>query len=90
MAELKDVLSRLENIFSKISLKYVIVGGIAVIHYGHIRATQDIDIIIERNKSKIESFMKLLKESNFDVMENQFRLALEEGTNISVFDNTIT
>lgn len=86
MAEIKDILSRLANIFSKVNLKYIIVGGIAVIHYGHIRTTQDIDIIIEADKSKIEPFMRLLKESNFDVMEEQFRLALEEGTNISVFD----
>ena len=49
MAEIENILSRLEVIFKSTKLKYVIVGGIAVIHYGHVRTTQDIDIIIEDN-----------------------------------------
>ena len=53
MAEIKNVLSRLVKIFHAINLKYVIVGGIAVIHYGHVRATQDIDIIISMDDENI-------------------------------------
>ncbi len=56
MAEIEDILSRLEKNFQATKLKYVIVGGIAVIHYGHVRATQDIDLIIE---------MIILKSLNF-------------------------
>lgn len=87
MAEIKNVLSRLEKIFKAIKLKHVIVGGIAVIHYGHVRATQDIDIIIEDDSSKISQFLRLLKAYNFDVMEEQFKMAYQERTNISIFDN---
>ena len=87
MAEIKNVLSRLVKIFHAINLKYVIVGGIAVIHYGHVRATQDIDIIIEDDSSKISQFKGLLRNSNFDVMEDQFEKAYEEHTNVSIFDN---
>ncbi|MFW9989912.1 MAG: DUF6036 family nucleotidyltransferase [Candidatus Odinarchaeota archaeon] len=86
MAELENVLSRLEIIFNATKLKHVIVGGIAVIHYGHVRATQDIDIIIEDNHSKIKQFIGLLKAYEFDVMEDQFNLAYQEKTNISIFD----
>jgi hypothetical protein len=39
LAEIKNVLSGLAKIFKAINLKYFIVGGIAVIHYGHVRAT---------------------------------------------------
>ncbi|MHA1492022.1 MAG: DUF6036 family nucleotidyltransferase [Promethearchaeota archaeon] len=87
MAEIKNVLSRLEKIFKATKLKYVIVGGIAVIHYGHVRATQDIDIIIEDDSSKISQFLGLLRAYNFDVMEDQFKMAYQERTNISIFDN---
>ncbi|MBD3341487.1 MAG: hypothetical protein GF353_20455 [Candidatus Lokiarchaeota archaeon] len=87
MAEIKNILSRLKKIFKAINLKYVIVGDIAVIHYGHVRATQDIDIIIEDDPSKISQFLGLLRSYNFDVMEDQFKLAYQEHTNISIFDN---
>lgn len=38
MAEINNILSRLEKIFKAIKLKYVIVGGIAVIHYGLVKS----------------------------------------------------
>ena len=87
MAEITNLLTRLEKVFKNINLNYVIVGGIAVIHYGHIRATQDIDLIIENDASKFPQFLELLKTSNFDVMEDQFNLAYQENTNCSIFDN---
>ncbi|HUW88972.1 MAG TPA: hypothetical protein VMV43_00480 [Candidatus Nanopelagicaceae bacterium] len=86
MAEIENILSRLEIIFKATKLKYVIVGGIAVIHYGHVRATQDIDIIIEDDYSKISQFIGLLKAYKFDVLDDQFKLAYQEKTNISIFD----
>jgi len=86
LAELENVLSRLEITFKATKLRYVIVGGIAVIHYGHVRATQDINIIIEDDYSKISQFIGLLKTYEFDVLENQFKLAYQEKTNISIFD----
>jgi hypothetical protein len=86
MAEIEDVLSRLQKVFSATKLKYVIVGGIAVIHYGHIRTTQDIDLIVEDNASKLSQFASLLKSYEFDVMMDQFQIAYKEKTNISIFD----
>lgn len=87
MAEITNILSRIEKVFKHTTLKYVIVGGIAVIHYGHVRATQDIDIIIENDPSKFSEFLELLKTHNFDVMDEQFEIAYRENTNFSVFDN---
>ncbi|TFF98295.1 MAG: hypothetical protein EU541_07000 [Promethearchaeota archaeon] len=87
MAEIEDILSRIEKAIRETKLKYVIVGGIAVIHYGHIRTTQDIDIIIEDNPSKISHFLKLLHSNEFDVMFDQFEMAYKEKTHFSIFDN---
>jgi len=87
LAEIENVLSRLYNVFEATKIKYVIVGGIAIIHYGHIRATQDIDIIIEDDYSKISQFLGLLKTYEFDVMMDQFQMAYKEKTNISIFDD---
>lgn len=72
MAEIENILSRLEKVFKSVKLKHVIVGGIAVIHDDHVRGTQDIDIIIEDDNSKFPQFLNQLKSFNFDVLENQF------------------
>jgi len=87
LAEISNLLERLSIIFEKSELKYVIVGGVAVIHYGHIRNTQDIYIIIEDDKSKFNLFLDLLEENDFDVMRDQFNMAYKENTNVSIFDN---
>lgn len=86
MAEIENALSRLKKIFRATKLNYVIVGGIAVIHYGHIRTTQDIDLIIEDDVSKLSQFVSLLDAYEFDVMKDQFEMAYKEKTNISIFD----
>ncbi|MFO8018586.1 MAG: DUF6036 family nucleotidyltransferase [Promethearchaeia archaeon] len=86
MAEIEKVLSRLEKIFNTTKLKYVIVGGIAVIHYGHVRATQDINLIIEDNPSKISHFLNLLEVYDFGVMNKQIKKAYQERTHSSIFD----
>ncbi len=87
MAEIQDILTRLEAIFNVTKLKYVIVGGLAIIHYGHLRTTQDIDILIDNDPDRIEQLLELLHSHDFDVMEDQFKLAHQEGTNASIFDN---
>jgi len=81
------VLSRLEKIFNETNIKYVIVGGIALIHYGHVRTTQDIDLIIENDPSKIPHLISLLKDCDFDVMSDQLYKGYKEKTNVTVFDN---
>lgn len=87
MAEIKEVLSRLGKVLNATKLKYVIVGGIAVLHYGHLRTTEDIDLIIENNPSKISNFLNLLNAYNFDVMEEQIKKAYQEKTQFSIFDD---
>ncbi|MBY8981497.1 MAG: hypothetical protein KGD57_00990 [Candidatus Lokiarchaeota archaeon] len=87
MAELKNILQRIENIFKSVDLKYIIVGGVTIIHYGHVRTTTDIDIILENKPSEFGKFINILKKNDFDVMEDQFFQGIKEGTNITIFDN---
>lgn len=47
------------------SIPYVVVGGISVIAWGRSRTTEDIDIIIDHTKVKIEDFVSYLKEHDF-------------------------
>ncbi|MHA1309743.1 MAG: hypothetical protein ACTSWR_11230 [Candidatus Helarchaeota archaeon] len=87
MVELEKILSRLVKIFNSINIKYVIVGGIAIIHYGHLRTTQDIDLILEDNKKYFPKLLGLFKKNNFDVNDADFYRAYQEKTHITIFDN---
>lgn len=86
MAEIADILTRLETIFAEIQLKYVIVGGLAAIIKGKPRTTMDIDLIIENDLEKIQLFLKALKLHDFEVLEDQVKLSLKEGAPLSIFD----
>ena len=44
------------------NVKYMVVGGEAVIFYGHARLTGDIDFYYERSKKNIDSLYKALKD----------------------------
>jgi hypothetical protein len=41
-------------------VKYIVVGGFAVIHFGYIRATGDIDLLVEDSSENIERLRKAL------------------------------
>ncbi len=87
MAEFEKLVKRIARILDKIPIRYVIVGGFATILRGRPRTTTDLDLIIENNPERIESFLKSLIEEGFEVMENQVHMAIAEGTNASIFDN---
>jgi len=46
----------------KNKVKYLIVGGEAVIYYGHARLTGDIDIFYNNSKSNVNSLFKMLQK----------------------------
>jgi hypothetical protein len=41
-------------------VKYVVIGGLAVIHFGYIRATGDIDLLVEDSSENIARLRKAL------------------------------
>ena len=50
----KDTLDFFELLY-KYEVDYVIVGGQAVIYYGHVRLTGDVDIFYKRDKKNVEN-----------------------------------
>jgi hypothetical protein len=57
----RDTLEFLESLY-KYNVDYVIVGGQAVIYYGHVRLTGDVDIFYNRDKQNIEKLYKALED----------------------------
>ena len=49
----------------KWDVKYMAVGGFAVITYGYVRTTQDIDLLIYPSEENAEKMMNVLKEFGF-------------------------
>ena len=56
---LEDLLTLCRNL-NAYQVKYVIIGGFAVIRHGYIRATGDIDLLVEDSKENIEKIRKAL------------------------------
>lgn len=54
-------------LLSKYKVKYLIVGGEAVIYYGHTRLTGDIDIYYSTVKENIKNLYLALKEFGYKI-----------------------
>ncbi len=59
--DMKDLI----DIFDKHNVEYLLVGGFAVICYGYIRTTQDINFVIYPSQDNSIKMMKALKEFGF-------------------------
>ena len=51
--------------FYKHGIKYLLVGGLAVILYGIPRTTQDIDVVISMNEENVKKMNKILKNLGY-------------------------
>ena len=59
--DMKDLI----DIFAKHKVEYIVVGGFAVIAYGYIRTTQDIDFLIYPSEANSDKMMDALTEFGF-------------------------
>lgn len=48
-------------------VKYMMIGGYAVAHYGHVRTTADLDVWIESSPANALKMVKVLIEFGYDV-----------------------
>ena len=53
------------RLLKKNKVRYVLVGGFAVIYYGYIRTTQDIDILVLPTAENAERMLAALKQFGF-------------------------
>ncbi len=59
-------------------VKYLLVGGYAVGYHGYPRATNDIDIWIEKSIDNADKVIEVIKEFGFNVPELQSKLFLQK------------
>lgn len=85
------MLSHLEDIFASFNrndVRYLVIGGIAVVLHGVPRATFDLDVLIEASHKNAESLLAALKECGFETAELTSADELL-GSEITVFDDRI-
>ena len=74
---------------SNAGLEYVIVGGLAAILYGRLRATFDVDIVIDIQPSDTDAVKSLVQAFNshgLEVFEHKIVSSLKDRNHFSVFD----
>jgi hypothetical protein len=59
--KIEDILKSLE----KEGIDYAVIGGVAVVLYGYVRFTKDIDLLIDFSEDNVRRFMKVLAALNF-------------------------
>jgi predicted nucleotidyltransferase len=59
--KIEDILKLLE----KEGIDYAVIGGVAVVLYGYVRFTKDIDLLIDFSEDNVRRFMKVLAALNF-------------------------
>ena len=59
---------KIENILKALEkerVNYAIIGGVAVVLYGYVRFTKDIDLLIDLSADNVQRFVKVLSALNF-------------------------
>jgi hypothetical protein len=59
--KIEDILRSLE----KEKVDYAVIGGVAVVLYGYVRFTKDIDLMIDFSEENLKRFMRVLSVLNF-------------------------
>ncbi len=81
----KTFIKSLIHLLNQSQIKYVLTGGFALPYYGFPRASLDIDIIVEKNKTKLLKLASKLREEGFDVSDEDIIYAVENCEHFAVF-----
>ena len=67
MKELQEVLREVCNVLNKRGVRYVVVGGCAVILHGYFRTTNDIDLLVDPSSENVAR----IRDALYEVFEEE-------------------
>ncbi len=85
MTDIKEALRIVCSYLNANDMKYVVVGGVAVMYHGVPRTTVDIDFILDLADSQTDAFFDYLGNMDFDVEPTSMKELLQEGSHCTVF-----
>ena len=65
MATLPKDFKEFIELLNKNNVRYIVIGGYAVVYHGYVRSTNDIDIWIDIHEDNIKNLIKVLDEFGF-------------------------
>jgi len=81
----KNHIKKLISLLNKLDVCYAFTGAFAVSYYGFPRLSVDIDILIEKNKSKLLRLVNILHHNGYDITKTDVLKAIEECSHFPVF-----
>jgi hypothetical protein len=80
------VVRAVERALSAARVDHVFVGGIAVIVFGRLRTTEDVDVLVAFREADVPKLLSELRRRGFQSSEQDLRAALSEGEHCTVDD----
>jgi hypothetical protein len=62
---MKNEVRRITTALNEASVRYVVVGGLAVVAHGYVRATMDVDLVIDLNRENLVKALGALESIGF-------------------------
>jgi hypothetical protein len=56
----KDILVRIFDGLNRDDVRYIVVGGLAVVAHGYVRLTHDLDLVLDMDENNLKRAMKVL------------------------------
>lgn len=85
MEEFPEILKIVCSYLNRSDIRYVVVGGIAVMYHGVPRTTVDIDLILQLDDAAIPAFVDFLNSKGFIASADDLRAALDDKSHSTFF-----
>jgi hypothetical protein len=85
--ELKEVFHRVSEVLQTTAVPYMLTGSFAGSYYGVLRATQDIDIVIEATPHQVRNLVEHLQKSDYYADQQNALNACQEQSMFNAVDN---
>jgi hypothetical protein len=84
--DLADTLREIVTRLDAQGIPYMLVGSVAALAHGHVRSTQDFDLVIEVDAARLNVFVRSLPQERFYASEEAATEALRYATQFNVID----
>jgi len=81
-----EFLARLAAVLEAVGVPFMVTGSVSSSHFGELRATNDIDVVIDPANSQLEGFLDRLGDDEYYVSQAAARQALSSRGMFNVID----